>query len=371
VLKLGVVGNYLWAVTAGGYGDERGEAVVVDAGGNIVVTGVFNDADFDPGAGNYSLGSGSGFVWRFAPASFLPATVTGVFVRGTGDGSGTGNDEWLAAYLGHLGTQGLGDAALGYRVAVGADQLDTLPWTNVDTISIRFSEGVTITNGDLQLLGAVDGPTVPSISGFSYDAATFTATWRFSAALLANKYLVHLGGTAVVDSLGQSLDGEWTDGVSTRSGNGTAGGAFSFRMNVVPGDVNGNTATTLSVTNADVLQAKQALSTDVSAGAAYLYRRDVNGSGAITNADVLQAKQRLSTSIFDYSEPVPPPPGDSSEGESYTTGTLLDEPAVAPNSRLVEPWHTDAALAEPVAAEGTIDLEAWDAAILATFGKKK
>ena len=367
VVKLDTGGNFVEALQVAASQADVGQGIAVDAAGNVVVTGrLFVTADFDPGAGAFALTSAGGddsFLWRLSATNFLPPIVTGVFVRGTGDASGTGNDEWQAVYLGHLGTQGLGDAALGYRVSVGADQLDTLPWTNVDTISIRFSEGVTVTSGNLQVLGAAEGPPVPSVARFSYNASTFTATWQFSTALPANKYLLHFATGAVVGLDTFALDGEWTDGVSTNSGNGAAGGAFAFRVNVVPGDTNGDTFLTQSVTNADVLLTKQRFGTDTSDGASYAYRRDVNGSGAITNADVLSVKQRLQTSIADFTDPLPPPPGESSGEESFAAGTLLDESAVAPTARLAEPWHS-----EP---SGPIDLAAWDAAILAIYGKKK
>lgn len=37
---------------------------------------------------------------------------------------------------------------------------------------------------------------------------------------------------------GNSLDGVWTDTVSTASGDGTAGRQFNFRIDVLAGDVN-------------------------------------------------------------------------------------------------------------------------------------
>ena len=42
----------------------------------------------------------------------------------------------------------------------------------------------------------------------------------------------------MTDAAGRVLDGEWAKGANTfPSSNGAAGGAFSFRLNVVPGDV--------------------------------------------------------------------------------------------------------------------------------------
>ena len=80
------------------------------------------------------------------------------------------------------GIYGLGDATLGYKLSNGANQLKTLSWTNVNTISIQFSEAVTLGQNDLAIIGASNGLAIPSFSGFSWDSATKTATWCGSAA---------------------------------------------------------------------------------------------------------------------------------------------------------------------------------------------
>ncbi len=51
-------GNFLWAKSIGGSGDEGGPSVNLDATGNLVITGNFQETvDFDPGAGTISLTS--------------------------------------------------------------------------------------------------------------------------------------------------------------------------------------------------------------------------------------------------------------------------------------------------------------------------
>ena len=42
---------------------------------------------------------------------------------------------------------------------------------------------------------------------------------------------------AIRDTQGTYLDGEWSDAVSLRSGDDSAGGQFNFRINSLPGDV--------------------------------------------------------------------------------------------------------------------------------------
>lgn len=238
----------------------------------------------------------------------LPPTITGVFARAMGDSSGAGNDEWSAAFYGYLEDNGLGNA-LGYRLNSGTGQLTTLPWTNVDTISVVFDKDVggSLSAGSLVLVGSPDGPAVPALAagGFSYDAGTFTASWQFASALAANKYLLHFADGTISDAVGLSLDGEWADGVSTSSGEGTAGGAFNFRFNVVPGDVDGNGS--VSFSEAATVRANVGQST---ATAGFNPRHDVNGSGSITaGGDVGPTRALATTTITLYSDPIPPSPG--------------------------------------------------------------
>lgn len=56
VLKLDQNGNFIWAKTYGGNGTEVARGAVLDANGNIYITGEFaSTVDFDPGPGVYSL----------------------------------------------------------------------------------------------------------------------------------------------------------------------------------------------------------------------------------------------------------------------------------------------------------------------------
>ena len=127
-------------------------------------------------------------------------------------------------------------AANGHSIPTGASQLDPLSWPGLDEIRIVFSEDVNVQQGDLLVRG-VNVP-VYAIDGFSYDAATRTAIWTLAAPIDLDNVILELSDQ-VTDQSGAALDGEWTNGVSMfSSGDGVAGGAFEFRINVLPGDVN-------------------------------------------------------------------------------------------------------------------------------------
>jgi hypothetical protein len=165
-------------------------------------------------------------TWWTAPE------VAGVYVRGS---------TWTSGTLNQLGIMGKGDPVLGYEIPYGSRQLTTLPWGNVDQVSIRFNKDVTISQAALSLVG-VNGGNL-AVTAFEYDPLTHAATWTLAKALGTDAVQVSLaagGADAVRDDSGNALDGEWSDGASAVSGDGVAGGDFTFGIRVLPGDTNGD-----------------------------------------------------------------------------------------------------------------------------------
>ncbi|MEO6135571.1 MAG: SBBP repeat-containing protein [Ginsengibacter sp.] len=98
ISKLDKDGNYVWAIKMGGVNFDYTWGVAVDAAQNIYATGSFSKtADFDPSAGVSTLtgiGSSSGFVAKYSPATALPVN----FISFTGKLYGEANLlQWTTA----------------------------------------------------------------------------------------------------------------------------------------------------------------------------------------------------------------------------------------------------------------------------------
>ena len=89
VLKLDSLGNYVWAVRAGGLQGDRANDMIIDANNNIITTGLFkgSNIDFDPGVGNaYPLDFGNNDIFIYK----LNASGTYQWVKSYGS---TANDQ--------------------------------------------------------------------------------------------------------------------------------------------------------------------------------------------------------------------------------------------------------------------------------------
>jgi hypothetical protein len=193
--------------------------------------------------------------------------VAGVFVRSSG---------WTQTFLNNLQAQGLGDAALGYVVPTGPGQSTSISWLNLDRVSVRFTSNVNVAPGSLSIFGTYNASCAVNATVLSYDAATFTATWALSSPLPADGLRLIVSSAGVTSVGGNArLDGDWIDGTATfPSGNGAAGSDFSFRFNVVPGDVNRS-----GISNStDLSLVRQNFGTNLATA-------DINGDGSVTQAD--------------------------------------------------------------------------------------
>jgi hypothetical protein len=249
--------------------------------------------------------------------------VNAVYVSGTA---------WQQGFLNYLANNSLGDSQLGYRLTGGPNQLNSLPWTSVDTVSIVFSRDVNIATANLALVGSPDLAAAPALSTatFSYNSTTHVASWVYHSSLPLNKYLLSIPAASVTSvASGQTLDGEFVNGSGALlpSGDAVAGGDFNFRFNVLPGDVDQNGAVN-SLDGANVRL--HLLQYPNMAGYNPLF--DTLGKGAITGID-LMAVQNALFSALPNTEPPPPGQGGGGGGALTSAAPAMDPvPSNAPST---------------------------------------
>jgi len=228
-----------------------------------------------------------------------PPEVVEVLVR---------SSAWSSGFLDHLQSAGLGDGGYGVPFAA-ADQLRTLPWTNLDQIKVRFSEDVAVLVEDLTLRGL--NVSTLTATDFAYDVITHTATWTFAQPLGSDKWLIDLSDE-LTDFANNRLDGEWANGSgAAASGDDEPGGDFKFRFNVLPADVTRSNV----VLGDDVILVRNAQFRDIT-HPQYDPFLDVNGSGTILGDDVILARNLQFTNL---------PPGDHDLNPPELTITLAND----------------------------------------------
>ena len=239
------------------------------------------------------------------PPPPLPPAVRQVYLSGS---------QWQPRFRQYLDDKGMGSATYGYAIPDGPAQSGVLPWINLDQVSIAFTANVQVDADDLKVRGldvasyALDG------AAFTYDPPSRTATWRLAAGqVFGNDRIVidlDADGVKAPGGDGESLDGEWANpagelpGDDWPSGDGTAGGDFRLRLNLLPGDVTGD-GIVLARDFADVKKKffKDTLSTPEGTDADYSPFYDIEGSGAILAFDYAEVKKRFFNEL--------PPPDDT------------------------------------------------------------
>lgn len=191
---------------------------------------------------------------------------------------------------------------IGYSIPVGScRQFDPLPWSNLNQISIVFSEAMVVDAAALRLSGVANPQYSLKPNGFSYDTTRHIATWTFNEPIPADKVSIHLADTVRTTS-GSALDGEWLDlSRIYSSGDGTPGGDFAFRFNVLPGDVNQD----LVVDVADIRMAASRFWTRPG-DERFEPISDIDGNGTAMLADLISHRNLQGSSL-----PIGEPSGDS------------------------------------------------------------
>lgn len=181
VARMSPAGEWLWAISFGGFGNERVNCVCVDPAGSIYLTGSFdNNLQLPDGPPLYSHGGSDAFIARLDPNGFNLWWVqvggqgndagTGIAVDGQGNAYATGHFEGDAYFISPSDLQSI--------VAQGESDLYAMKveaWGWVDWISTAGGPNDDISNGIV-----VDG------AGNAYVAGNFWGNPAFGAHTLAN-----------------------------------------------------------------------------------------------------------------------------------------------------------------------------------------
>jgi hypothetical protein len=217
-----------------------------------------------------------------------------------------GGAEWTEPFLEYVEYTRQGSDEFGYAVqpsgaggGAGGGR-DILPWYNLDQVSIRFSEPVSVQQDDLAIASAA-GRTY-NTTAFAYDDETDTATWTLDRQITdADVLTLRLDGdgpAGVTDLAGNPLHGNDSAG-----GDGEGGGPpardFLQTLSVLPGDVNRD-GRVLARDFTEIRLRFFSSTTNVDGSyERYSIFHDVDGSGIILARDAAETRKRFFTELPD------------------------------------------------------------------------
>ena len=246
-----------YAITAG---DPQGDFAIDPVTGEITVAG---DIDFED-ISSYTLtvtATDDG-----SPTASGTATVT-INVADLADEVGprvtavrVDSDAWTDHFRDFVDGAFQDGIATGYSIPTGGNQLNTLPWVNINKIQIEFNEDVSdsldISDFSLDVTAGLRADlttaSIPRIVDVDWDAANNRAILTLDQSIEPAIINVVIADNAITDFNGNLLDGEWTNGTSTQSGDANPGGDFNYQFRVLPGDVN-SVGTSFEIVDGDDL----------------------------------------------------------------------------------------------------------------------
>jgi hypothetical protein len=202
----------------------------------------------------------------------------------------------------------VGTSRLGWQLPDGSAQLangSAVPWVNVDTFSVRFSEPVQLPAVDAMRIvrGNPNGNSTTTPASRQLLEGGTVVQWTFADAMTNGRYFVSIPSAGVTNSAGTAvLDGEWVTSQSTfatGSGNGTAGGIFNFGFMVLRGNVSGQG----SVQTSEVLSTRSQIGQAVSAAN---YRFAITGQRSVNGSNDLTVRSQSGNRVSDFIAPTAP-----------------------------------------------------------------
>ena len=164
ILKLDSDGNYVWAKSIGGSGDDSGGDITLDASGNVYTTGRFRSStiDLDPGTGvaNFSsngdgdifilkLDSDGNYVWAKSFGSSNSETISGLVLDNSGNIYTTGSFSGTADFDPGSGIENLSSAGSFDAFVLKLDASGNYVWAkNMGGTSNDFSRAIAVDASD-------------------------------------------------------------------------------------------------------------------------------------------------------------------------------------------------------------------------------
>ena len=213
-----------------------------------------------------------------------------------------GSTEWTHSFREFIDPS---EDDFGYPIPMGANQLAPLPWANINQLQLEFNADIGGSFAEnLFGIGGVRTPNYQSyIDTTVYDASAFPVTMTLDT-FFGDDQLLLVASDLLTTNSGFALDGEWTTGQTTaNSGDGSAGGTFEFRFDVLPGDVNQSG----DIRSNDGFTALKLQFQDIGE-MFYLPFADIDGSGTIRSNDGFFALARQFTEETKGTPIVPPIP---------------------------------------------------------------
>jgi large repetitive protein len=159
ISKLDAAGNFVWAKSIGGTGSDEGRGLVIDAAGNVFISGYYTaTVDFDPGVGTNNLtsvgsvdayllklNSSGNFVWAISLGGTLSDASSSIALDGSGNILMVGSFSGTSDFDPGVGTFNLTSAGLSDMYIAKIDPVGNLIWVNrIGSTGDDYSNWVTV-----------------------------------------------------------------------------------------------------------------------------------------------------------------------------------------------------------------------------------
>ncbi len=259
ISKLDASGNFVWAKSIGSIGNDVGSSILVDASGNVYITGYFAGfaggtaaADFDPGSGTFNLTSAGdadifilklnasgNFVWAKSMGGTSYDYASSIAVDASGNVYTTGAFEGTADFDPGTGINNLTSPGYGDIFISKLDASGNFVWAKSLEGSTLYDAGTSIVldaSGNVYTTGYFGGT-------IDFDPGTGTNNLTSASADLYDIFILKLnvsGNFVWAKSLGGTLPDNGFSIALDASGNVYTTGSYQGTADFDPGAATSN-----------------------------------------------------------------------------------------------------------------------------------